>query len=130
MRRITNITILKMKISVGGNDPMGKLQPPQNRITFKVDIIIMLAYSAMRDSAKPIELYSTLYPATSSASASGESNGGRLVSARVGMKKTSDSGNRGIPSQIHVLWNVTISESERDPTHISTEMIISPNETS
>ena len=42
---------------------------------------MILEYSAKKKSAKLIAEYSTLYPETSSASASGKSNGGRLVSA-------------------------------------------------
>ena len=41
----------------------------------------MLMYSAMKNSAKLMLLYSVWYPATSSCSASGKSNGARLVSA-------------------------------------------------
>jgi hypothetical protein len=44
-------------------------------------IKIMLPYSAKKKRAKAIEEYSTLYPATSSASASGKSNGDLFVSA-------------------------------------------------
>ena len=47
----------------------------------------MLMYSAMKNSAKLIELYSVWYPATSSCSASGKSNGARLVSAMPAIMK-------------------------------------------
>ena len=50
-------------------------------------IRIMLAYSPRKNSAKVIDEYSTLKPATSSDSPSGRSKGARLVSARVEMKK-------------------------------------------
>ena len=49
----------------GGN------QPPQKRQVHKLLMIIMLAYSPKKKRAKPIEEYSTLKPATNSASASG-----------------------------------------------------------
>jgi len=42
-----------------------------------------------------IDEYSTLYPATSSASASGKSNGLRLVSAKIEIKKIKHKGNKG-----------------------------------
>ncbi len=45
------------------------------------DMVTMLMYSACGKSANRTELYSVLYPATSSCSASGKSNGARLVSA-------------------------------------------------
>ena len=47
----------------------------------------MLAYSARKNSAKRMPLYSVWNPPVSSCSASGRSNGARLVSARPPMKK-------------------------------------------
>jgi len=47
----------------------------------------MLLYSAKKNIAKAIDEYSTLYPATISASASGKSNGALLVSAKTEIKK-------------------------------------------
>ena len=46
--------------------------------------VIMLAYSAMKNAANFMLLYSVWKPATSSFSASGRSNGTRLVSANAG----------------------------------------------
>ena len=46
----------------------------------------MLAYSARKKNANRIPEYSVWKPATSSCSASGRSNGARLVSARPPMK--------------------------------------------
>ena len=62
-------------------------QPPQKSITFSDDIVIIFAYSAKKNRANKNPEYSTLYPATNSASASGKSNGARFVSARLAMKK-------------------------------------------
>jgi len=61
---------------------------------------MILLYSARKNRANPIAEYSTLYPETSSASASGRSKGCRLVSARVVIKKIIRTGNRGNISQI------------------------------
>ena len=47
----------------------------------------MFTYSARKNSANDIELYSVWYPATSSCSASGKSKGARLVSAMPATKK-------------------------------------------
>jgi hypothetical protein len=44
--------------------------------------------------------YSTLYPETNSASASGKSNGGRLVSAKVDIKNKKKNIKQGIIFQI------------------------------
>ena len=51
-------------------------------------MVIMLAYSAMKKDANFMLLYSVWNPATSSFSASGKSNGMRLVSANAAMRKT------------------------------------------
>ncbi len=81
-------------------------------------------------------------PATSSDSASGRSNGGRLVSASAEMKKTMNIGNR--PSQCQssaefgrpyrvpmpVFCALTMSVMLSEPTHSSTVMITKPIETS
>lgn len=56
---------------------------PKNRITDKVFIIIILAYSAKKKRAKGPAAYSTLKPDTSSDSPSVKSKGARFVSARV-----------------------------------------------
>jgi hypothetical protein len=50
-------------------------QPPKKNITVKQHIKIILLYSAKKNNAKPIAEYSTLYPETNSASASGKSKG-------------------------------------------------------
>ena len=64
------------------NDRYGKgNHPPKKTITIKKLIKIMLEYSAKKNKAKLIEEYSTLYPDTNSAAASGKSKGGLLVSA-------------------------------------------------
>ena len=60
---------------------------------------IMLAYSPRKNSAKAIAIYSTKKPATISDSPSGISNGERLVSASVEMKKTMNIGNSGMQNQ-------------------------------
>jgi hypothetical protein len=60
-------------------------QPPKKSIVVKLHIRIIFAYSPKKNRAKPIAEYSTLYPATNSASASGKSKGARLVSANIEM---------------------------------------------
>jgi len=53
----------------------GLHHPPTKRIVVIEHIRIILLYSAKKKSANPIAEYSTLYPETNSASASGRSNG-------------------------------------------------------
>lgn len=57
----------------------------RNRIVDRVFIIMMLAYSARKNSANGPAAYSTLNPDTSSDSPSVRSKGARLVSAIVEM---------------------------------------------
>jgi hypothetical protein len=71
------------------------VQPPKKRRAFNREIIIILPYSARKNIEKTIEEYSTLYPATSSASASGRSKGVRLVSAIEEIKKMIAAANNG-----------------------------------
>ncbi|KAF4349945.1 hypothetical protein G4B88_002367 (mitochondrion) [Cannabis sativa] len=57
--------------------------------------------------------------ASANTSASGRSNGARLVSARREMKNITNTGNKGIPDHI-CFCAMTISLELRGPTHIST----------
>ena len=61
---------------------IGEPQPDQNKATNKKDIDNIFKYSPKKKKAKGKDAYSTLYPATNSASASGKSNGARFVSAK------------------------------------------------
>ncbi len=57
-------------------------------------------YSPKKNIANVIEEYSTLYPATSSASASGKSKGVLFVSANIDIKKTIKQGNNIIKKKV------------------------------
>jgi len=74
----------------------GGYHPPKNKITIKEHINIMLLYSAKKNNAKLIAEYSTLYPETSSASASGKSKGCLFVSAKAHIKKIKNIGKSGM----------------------------------
>src|SRR5579862_9715201 len=65
----------------------GAIQPPRNSSVAMELTVIMLAYSAMKKLANFMLLYSVWKPATSSFSASGKSNGTRLVSANAAITK-------------------------------------------
>src|SRR5271166_805355 len=58
----------------------GACQPPKNMTVASEETVIMLTYSANMNIAKLSDEYSVWKPATSSPSASGRSNGARLVS--------------------------------------------------
>jgi hypothetical protein len=63
------------------------VQPPKNRWTVKPAIKSIEEYSPKKNKEKLTAEYSTLYPETNSASASGRSKGWRLVSAKAHIRK-------------------------------------------
>ena len=75
-------------------------QPPKNSMETKALIRSMFAYSPKKNKAKVIAEYSTLYPETNSASASGKSKGCRFVSASIDTQNMRNIGSRGIINQI------------------------------
>lgn len=84
---------LKGKMSIIGN------QPPKNKVDTKALIKSIFAYSPRKNKAKVIAEYSTLYPDTNSASASGKSKGCRFVSANIDTQNIINIGNKGIMNQ-------------------------------
>src|SRR5438270_5968315 len=64
-----------------GGPKIGPCQPPRKSSVARHPTVIMFAYSAMKNMANFMALYSVWYPATSSVSASGRSKGMRFVSA-------------------------------------------------
>jgi len=77
-----------------------------------------------------IEEYSTLYPATNSASASGKSNGALFVSASIEIKKIIAHGNKGKTNQPVILCIKTISPKFKEPAKRITGKTHNPIETS
>ncbi len=65
----------------------GTSQPPKKRVAIRALCVTIPAYSAMKKSENFIALYSVWYPAMSSDSASGKSNGRRFVSANADTMK-------------------------------------------
>jgi hypothetical protein len=104
-------------------------QPPRKKSALRADLRIILLYSARKNSAKPIAEYSTLYPDTSSASASGRSKGCRFVSASVVTKKIRKIGNSGKTSQT-LFWVETRVEKFRDPANSRIDTRVEPSATS
>lgn len=64
----------------------------------------MLAYSAIKISANPPALYSTLKPDTSSDSPSAKSNGVRFVSARHEINHVDSRGRVINAGHVHLVW--------------------------
>jgi len=83
-----------------GRNDIGESHPPKKQRAVTKESQIMLEYSAKKNSANAMPEYSTLYPATISASASGKSKGALFVSAKTDMKNTMLTGNRGTTNHI------------------------------
>src|SRR6185312_7174584 len=131
-------------IQVKGGRLIGDAQPPRKRIVVIAHIRMIDTYSPSMNIMYGVEPYSTMNPATSSDSASGRSNGVRLVSASAEMKNTMNIGNSGNQNQLRKLnhgtpsmwaspiWVCASTMSCRfsEPTQSSTVMNTKPIETS
>ena len=71
----------------------------EKRWRASAESVSMLTYSAIWKRAKRMPEYSVWYPATSSCSASGRSNGVRFVSAMAAMKNMRKPKNSGTMNQ-------------------------------
>src|SRR3954454_4782873 len=133
MKKKTSASILaittKGSTHVGGSSPNGSRQPPRNIVTVIAEITTTFMYSAMKYEAKRPPPYSVLYPPTSSASASGRSKGGRLVSANPATPKVRKPTNCGTTYQT-ACCDCTIETSDSEPAIITTPISESPSATS
>lgn len=134
IKNMTPSTTFKLNHMLPGNKTKGNIvtigsQPPKNSVDTKALIKSILAYSPKKNKAKVIAEYSTLYPETSSASASGKSKGCRFVSASIDTQNKINIGNKGIKNQIS-FWASTIVLKLKDPAQIHTLIMINPIETS
>lgn len=87
---------------------------PRNRMVVRIFIIIMLAYSARKNSANGPAAYSTLNPDTSSDSPSVKSKGARLVSANVEINHIIANGHVDISNQEYC-WVIISVLSVNEP---------------
>jgi hypothetical protein len=114
---------------IAGKKDKGPNHPPKKKIESKALIKIIFKYSAKKNKAKVNDEYSTLYPETNSASASGKSKGGLLVSAKAEIKNIIKAGNKGIKNQTWP-WLATISRKFKLLEQNKTPNKIRLNETS
>src|SRR5689334_20169515 len=70
----------------------GACQPPRNKVVANADTVVMFTYSASMNIANFSDEYSVWKPPTSSPSASGRSNGARLVSPTIEVRYTRNDG--------------------------------------
>ena len=117
------LPIYKSKQKKNGN------QPPKNKIDINALIANIFEYSANENKANVMPEYSTLYPETNSASASGKSNGCLLVSANAEIKKIKK---RGLTIKINQSdsWAIIIEFKLNEPANVAIEAKIKPKEIS
>src|SRR3954453_10721864 len=92
----------------------GARQPPRNSVVASADTVVTLMYSARKNIANLIDEYSVWKPATSSLSASGRSNGARLVSPTIEIMYITNEGISGSAYQSFACAD-TISLVDSDP---------------
>src|SRR5882757_8069405 len=117
-----------------GSPGIGDSQPPKNSSEIRAHMRKTAIYSPAMNKRYGVDEYSTMNPATSSDSASGRSNGGRLVSARAEMKNSTNIGNkRGentYQPRISGPCARTMSERFKEPANSRTVIKMKPIETS
>src|SRR4051812_27769835 len=92
----------------------GARHPPRNSVVASAQTVVTLMYSARKNIANLIDPYSVWNPATSSLSASGRSNGARLVSPTIETRYMTNDGNSGSAYQ-RCDCDDTISLVDSDP---------------
>src|SRR5678816_3250185 len=108
----------------------GTSHPPKKSVAISALAVIMLQYSEIGNSENFIALYSVWYPAMSSDSASGRSNGSRFVSARPEMRKTKNEKKSGRTYQVPACCDAMMLEKLTLPERSSTGIRLSPIATS
>src|ERR1044072_1260080 len=92
--RIGHQPVLSTPLSMADSGP-GARQPPRKSVGASADTVVALMYSARKNIANLIDEYSVWNPATSSLSASGRSNGARLVSPTIEIRYMTNDGTSG-----------------------------------
>ena len=117
MKKKTRQKILS-SIQIGSRKPgPGPIQPPRNIAAATPETTMISRYSTIRKLPKRIPPYSVMKPWTSSASASGMSNGVRLVSAKPASMKIRKPTNWGTMNQICALGVDDVDQRERAAHH-------------
>jgi hypothetical protein len=93
----------------------GSVPPPRNSVVAIAETVTMLTYSARKNSANFSDEYSVWNPPTSSDSASGRSNGARLVSPTIAMTNTTKLGSSTMTFHRLPACDATMSAVESDP---------------
>src|ERR1700710_7081 len=92
----------------------GARTPPRNSVVASAATVVMLTYSASMNIANFSDEYSVWKPPTSSPSASGRSNGARLVSPTIDVRYTRNDGSSTNTNQ-RPSWAATMPEVDMVP---------------
>src|SRR3712207_1182398 len=92
----------------------GHIPPPRNKVVAMAETVTMLTYSARKNSANFNDEYSVWNPPTNSDSASGRSNGARLVSPTIEITNTTNEGSNR-PTYQPEACAPTMSAVDNDP---------------
>src|ERR1700716_1923664 len=92
----------------------GACQPPRNIVVASAETVVMLTYSASMNMANFSDEYSVWKPPTSSPSASGRSNGTRLVSPTIDVTYTRNDGSSRNTYQVW-FWAATMPDVDMVP---------------
>src|SRR5947209_8912051 len=92
--RIGHQPVLSTPLSISDSGH-GARHPPRKSVVASAETVTRLMYSARKNIANLIEAYSVWKPATSSLSASGRSNGARLVSPTMEIAYIKNDGSSG-----------------------------------
>src|SRR5918995_847710 len=138
-KKIQNITLRKKNPEVAmvwSTPPVssqwvnGMSHPPKNRVVTMAHTVTTFEYSAMKKKENFMALYSVWYPAINSDSASGMSNGSRLVSANPAIRKMKKERKSGRTYHRPSCWSRTMAERLTLPDRSRTGIKLRPIATS
>src|SRR3954447_11607377 len=111
---IRKASICSQPLPLRNDNGQGQLPPPRKSVVAIAETVTMLTYSARKNSANFSDVYSVWKPPTSSDSASGRSNGARLVSPTIEITNTTKLGTSSQTYQPPVCA-LTMSAVDIDP---------------
>src|SRR5918995_626983 len=123
---IRNATNCSQPLPLRNDSGHGHIPLPRNSVVAIAETVTMLTYSARKNSANFNDEYSVWNPPTSSDSASGRSNGARLVSPTIEIVNTTKLGANN--SRYHPeACEATMSAVDSDPAYRITPTIDRPS---
>src|ERR671916_800607 len=125
--RNTNVLIRNARncsqpLALRNDSGHGHIPPPRKRVVAIAETVTMFTYSARKNSANFSDEYSVWNPPTSSDSASGRSNGARLVSPTIEIVNTTKLGASSNTNQ-PLVCEATMSAVDSDPAYRITPTI-------